>query len=708
MLNHSLRRQLLFYSAIGLFTAVLAITAYSAFSLNRLAESNQERSQRFFTEQMLAQLEQRLGNKALEIEQRINQVAAIAQGLADTLTGLIQADAATDLGREEWNQLVRHALDANENAVGTYLVWEPDAVDGRDDEFAGDMRHSDKEGRFGPYWTRASDGTLGVRPVTTEGLYDNETNQWGLRTHEWFLCPRDSGKPCLTDPAVWDVQGTPTLMASATTPVQVDGRFLGMAGADFSVGFAQQLAERVQASLYDGQSQLRVISHHGFIVADTVNPDQIGTHYSQAKGVARDWESLRENVQEGRPDNWNQQGQLTLLVPMALEATGTPWAIEFLLPLDTALAAVKEQNALIEGEFNQQILTQLVIGLIVIAAALVLMVWVASHLARPLVRLTRLAESTAADGDLTRRFEINRKDEVGRLATALNHLQSNTQEAIAQTARQVGDMNQLSEQNRNVVVEIESAVGNQQQQLEQVLSTLDQIAAAAAQVADLASSTSRSTQSSNRLVADSTRAAHDSVEQLTELADQLNQTLDTLAELDAANAGIIKMTGTINDISEQTNLLALNAAIEAARAGEQGRGFAVVADEVRQLATRTQAATAEIDTVMQQLNLKSRTVIEALSSSKAVMDTSKEQSEASSQGLQKVQVSSDEIEAASTQIASAAEEQSLATRTVLQSFNSLRDESQQLNRQAEHARESSSQLEQAVEMVKKQISRFKF
>ena len=708
MLKSSMRRQLLFFSALGLFAAVLAITAYSAFSLNRLALSNQERSEQFFTEQLLRQLEQRLAKEALEIEQRIDQVAAVAQGLADTLEGLIKAGAANQLSREDWNQLVKHALEVNASPVGTYLVWEPNAVDGRDEEFAGDLRHSDIHGRFGPYWTRSADGTLGVRPVTTEGLYDTATNQWGLRAHEWYLCPRDQGSLCLTDPGVWDVQGTPTLMASATTPVQVNGEFLGMAGADFSMAFAQRLAERLQASLFDGHAQIRILSHHGFLAADTYRPDQVGRHASEAKSLSKSWQDLKQQVQEGQSSRWRQDDHLVLLVPMSLQETGTPWAIEFRFPLQVAMAEVLAQNESIQQEFSQQILMQLLIGLLTAAAALLLMARVASYLLRPLVHLTELAETTASDKDLTRRFQLKRKDEVGRLATALNHMQGSTQQAIAETARQVDEMDQLSEKNLQLIEQVDTTVANQQEQLDQAASALDQIAAAATQVADLAASASSSSSLSSDQVGHSVKAAATSVEQISQLELQFDQTLATLQELSQANNEIVEMTQTINDISEQTNLLALNAAIEAARAGEQGRGFAVVADEVRQLAGRTRQATAEIDQVLERLTRQVTAVTSALNKSQEVMARCKAETEESSRSLAEVEVSSSEIEDASTQIAAAAEQQSTSTLSLLESFNDLSQEAVQLSNQANLAKQESSKLEQSAERVKQQLADFKY
>ncbi len=708
MLQSSMRRQLLFFSALGLIAAVLAITVYSAFSLNGLARSNQERSTDFFTEQLLVQLEQRLATEALEIEKRIDQVAAIAQGLADTLTGLIKADAANQLSREDWNQLVRHALAAHESPVGTYLVWEPNAVDGRDEEFAGDLRHSDVHGRFGPYWTRSLDGTLGVRPVTTEGLYDSTTNEWGLRPHEWYLCPRDRGSLCLTDPGVWDVQGTPTLMASTTTPVQVDGQFLGIAGADFSMAFAQHLAERLQASLFKGQVQLRIFSHHGFLAADTANPEQVGSHASEADGMSRRWQELKEQVQGGQQANWQQGDDLVLLVPMQLEDTGTPWAIEVRFPLQVALAEVDAQNALIQQEFNQQIVMQLVIGLITAAAALLLMAQVASYLLRPLSHLTQLAETTAADRDLTRRFQLKREDEVGRLAHALNRMQDSTQQVIAETARQIDEMDHLSENNLALIAQVDHTVANQQQQLDHAVTALQQIAAAATQVASLAASASHNSGLSSNQVSHATKAATTSVTQISQLEQQFSHTLATLQELSKANTEIVEMTATIDTISKQTNLLALNASIEAARAGEQGRGFAVVADEVQQLATRTRQATAEIDRLLEQLTRQTTTVTAAVNENQEVMAQCKAESEEFSGSLTQVEASSDQIEEASTQIAAAAEQQSCATHSLLDSFNDLSRKAKQLADQANHAKQESSKLEQAAETVKRQLAGFKF
>lgn len=708
MLNGSLRRQLLFFSAVGLITAVLAITLYSAFSLNRLAASNQERSEAFFTQQLIHQLEARLGHEALKIEQRLDQVAAIAQGLADTLTGLIKADAATQLSREDWSYLVRHALEAHESPVGTYVVWEPNAVDGADENYQGNLRHSDAEGRFGPYWTRSTDGSVDVRPSATQGIDDQNTNEWGIRPHEWYICPRDLGALCITDPGVWDVQGTPTLMASATTAVQVDGQFIGIAAADFSMAFAQRLAEQVQESLFAGHSELRLISHHGFLAADTANPEQIGEHYSSAQGTEKTWDEIRSLVQQGESTHWTTEGHLSLLVPMPLEQAGTPWSIEFRLPLDVALAEVTAESTLIASEFNQQIITQLLIGAFIILAALLLMAWVATHLARPLTQLTQLAENTAEDGDLTRRFDLNRKDEVGRLALALNRLQSNTQQAIAEAARQVNEMERLSEQNLQLVHQVDATLTNQQQQLEQSANALDQIATSATQVADLAVSTAQDSSQSFSRVNESSRASDKSILELSHLTEQLQHTLATLNELDAANAGIISMTGTINEISEQTNLLALNAAIEAARAGEQGRGFAVVADEVRQLASRTQTATAEIDQVLEKLNSKTQSVIAALNASETSLSSCKNQSEESNLALEKVQESSEQIEEAAAQIAAAAEQQSAATNLLLESFTDLHQKAHELKLQAQEAKQGSAQLETAAEAVKQQISRFKF
>ncbi|MEF1230351.1 methyl-accepting chemotaxis protein, partial [Vibrio fortis] len=241
-----------------------------------------------------------------------------------------------------------------------------------------------------------------------------------------------------------------------------------------------------------------------------------------------------------------------------------------------------------------------------------------NYLYRPVLALRDLVEGLAqGNGDLTKRLPETSNDDLGRIAKGINGFVSQLQDMVLEVKLLSSELKSrtanLSEQSRVSAERLTEHAA----ETEQVATAIVEMNSTAEAVAQSASQTAQLTQKAESLGYASMETIERSKESMVELRSDIDKAMERVQEMNLKSESIYSILTVISDIAEQTNLLALNAAIEAARAGEQGRGFAVVADEVRNLAGRTKTSTEEIEKALNELLVGSKTMVEAMESTKA-------------------------------------------------------------------------------------------
>ena len=276
-------------------------------------------------------------------------------------------------------------------------------------------------------------------------------------------------------------------------------------------------------------------------------------------------------------------------------------------------------------------------------------------------------------GDLSTELQVDSGDEVGRLAAAFNAMRGHLGGMVSEIS---GGSNTLVAGAESLLGSVELAEKNafaQQRETDQLSTTVEQMAAAASEIASRVSDVACAVQEAQGETQAGSTTLDSAISRLQQLVDQIGSTSDAIQRLDQHSEGITGILDVIRGIAEQTNLLALNAAIEAARAGEQGRGFAVVADEVRTLASRTQSSTEEIQQMIQRLVEGSHHAVESMSASAELAgDTMQEANQAES-SFDSIVALIDRISDMSAHIASAAEEQSAVSQHIAENVASIRE-----------------------------------
>ncbi|MFT5807255.1 MAG: methyl-accepting chemotaxis protein [Moritella dasanensis] len=303
------------------------------------------------------------------------------------------------------------------------------------------------------------------------------------------------------------------------------------------------------------------------------------------------------------------------------------------------------------------------------------------------------------DGDLTIRIDYVNKDEVGDLVHWFNQFLDKLHRSISETINSIDSLSQASTQLATSSCTSKSRIQEQSQSIDQVSRSMNEMFETVRHIADYASNASAEASSANSEAETGTVVVKKTIEAIHELADEVKTASKVIDELDAHTSNVGLILDTIRSIADQTNLLALNAAIEAARAGEQGRGFAVVADEVRTLASRTQDSTQEIQQVLEELQRASRGAVEAMQRGMSKADMGVEQSSSAGDSLTSISVKVEAINVVNEQIASATEEQAQTSKLI----HGYIDETHSIATQVSEDTEVLDEITQAIEAATQKL-----
>jgi len=465
-----------------------------------------------------------------------------------------------------------------------------------------------------------------------------------------------------------------------------------------------------------GTLQQKILSNPAITEARIIRGQQITDVYGPGTPDSMPVDEYDQRAMRGEQVieelNDEQGHRLTVVTPMRAlsDYKGTNCLLCHQVEEGEVVGAVRVTYSYeaLDKQINSNLISVALIELALFVAGIILISLLLRRIVvTPVNRLAETIHAIERDNDLNQRTPVSSSDEIGEMSAAFNSMLENIHDSMQHVRQTVAQLADSGSRISKVATESASAVHHQQMQTSSVASAMEQMEAATRSVAASAENTVSASNMALQESSDGARVTQQAITAITRLQQDIDRATQVIQKLDSQSQNVGTVLEVIQKIAEQTNLLALNAAIEAARAGEQGRGFAVVADEVRTLASRTHNSTEEINHIIAELQNDAKEAVTVMQQALAAAGDGVEQVQKTNSALTNITEEVRVINDLNHQVASAVREQSEMASSVERSISEISNSAEDTAERSEHLNRVSDELEQLSKELEQMLSRFK-